>query len=351
MRKASSLALLVLAGAGFWVFFGDRSPSTRPSPNADAALKEEREFLDRLRSGGRIAFTRGGQIWVMDGDGSGQTALTRSGRHHRPSWSSDGTRVACLREDGEAARLHVLDLATRSSRKLGASAAVMDAPPRWSPDDRFIAFTRPARDDGVLHHEVRIIEVATGKELLVGGGDHPSWSSDGKLIASSLGIVDRSSPRETKPVRIPEGDEFTWSPDGNRIAFLRTIPGGAHAVALHLMDPEGNFLRRLTRHDRIDEAPVWSPDGRNLVYHSRATWDALGTDYEVAIVSAEGGEGPSFGVGMDPVWTPDGRGVIYTALRDDDAPSQIWYVDTDGRRRLNLSRSDTSDGEAQIRRR
>ena len=97
MRRLSTIALPLLAAAGFWIFFGDTSPSTRPSPTLEAALKEEREFRERLRANGRIVFTRDRNLWVMDGDGSGKTRLTASGRDSRPAWSSDGSRIAFLR--------------------------------------------------------------------------------------------------------------------------------------------------------------------------------------------------------------------------------------------------------------
>jgi TolB protein len=360
MRKGPTIALSLLAGAGFWILFGDRSPSTRHSPAAERAIQAEREFREGLRQSGRIVFTRESgrsgktDLWIMDGDGSQQSALTKSGLDLRPAWSAGGTRVAFVRRDPEledTGRIYLLDLSGGPPRKLSDTPAVAHAAPCWSPDDRFIAFTHPARDEAVLHYEVRLVEVKSGREVLVGHGEHPSWSPDGRLVASFLGIVDPAAAKEAARVRIPEGDGFTWSTDGRTIAFLRAVRGGSYACRLHTLDAEGNLLKSLTRHDRIDQRPAWSPEGRRLGFHSVPPWDELGKDVELHVVEADGTASRSLGRGTDPVWTPEGNGLIFSALREDDGPSQIWYIDADGRRRTNLSQSDAADSQPQIHRR
>jgi Tol biopolymer transport system component len=356
MRKGLTIALSLLAAAGFWIVLGDTSPATRPSPSAELAIREERDFRARLRQSGRIVFTReagasgASDVWIMDGDGSRQSALTTSGLDRRPVWSADGTRIAFVRRDRErddAGTIYLLDLSGGPPRKLSDTVAVARGAPCWSPDDRFIAFTHPARDESVLHCEVRVVEVATGRETFVGHGEHPSWSPDGRLVASVLGIVDPASESAAR-VPIPEGDDFTWSPDGRQIAFLRAVRGGATGHALATLDAEGSLLRMLTRHDRIDQTPAWSPDGRRLAFHSVPPWDALGRDVLIHVVEADEPAGRSLGRGTDPRWTPDGTGLIFAAPRGDDGPSQIWYVDAEGTRRTNLSQSDASDREPRI---
>jgi len=359
MRKGPTIALSLLAAAGFWIVFGDRSPSTRHSPSSELAIQAERDFRERLRQGGRIVFVREADrsgksdIWIMDGDGSRQSALTTSGLDRRPVWSADGARIAFLRRDPEhddSGRIYLLDLSGGPPRKLSDTSAVAHAAPCWSPDGRFIAFTHPARDDSVLHYEVRVVEVSSGKETLVGHGEHPSWSPDGRLVASVLGIVDPESESAAR-VRIPEGDEFTWSPDGRLIAFLRAVRGGGYGHALHTLDAEGSIQKMLTRHDRIDQTPAWSPEGRRLAFHSVPPWDSLGSDVELHIVEADAAASRSLGSGTDPVWTPEGTGLVFTAPRGDEGPSQIWYVDADGLRRTNLSQSEAADSQPQIHRR
>lgn len=49
--------------------------------------------------GDRVAFQRGGDIWVMATDGTELRSLTEGGRTQRPQWSPDGQAVAFFRED------------------------------------------------------------------------------------------------------------------------------------------------------------------------------------------------------------------------------------------------------------
>jgi len=347
MRKLCSLAILLLAGLGFWAFFGDTSPSTRPSSTFEEAQQRERDFRERLRRIGSIVFSRGtdrpgeSNLWAMEGDGTRQAQLTKSGHDSHPAWAPDGTYVAFLREeagDPDSARIWSVEVSTGIAGRLSATTVLATAP-AWSPDGHVIAFTHPVRDGEVLHFEVRTLNLQTGEEKVLGGGQQPSWSPDGKrLVASSLGIVELSAPE--KRIRIPEGSDFRWSSDGQRIAFHWSLRSGA----LHTMDLEGNVLRLLSsQQDRVDFQPVWSPDGKRVAVDSAPRWnDSL--DFQIHVVDAEGNSAQPLGAGYDPVWTPDGQGLIFTT----GSPSQIWYMDADGKNRTNLSAGPTTDSEARV---
>ena len=61
---------------------------------------------------GLIAFSSGGDIWVVDPDGSDRRQLTSApGLEHSPAWSADGTRLAYWSQEalGAPASVVVMD--------------------------------------------------------------------------------------------------------------------------------------------------------------------------------------------------------------------------------------------------
>ena len=59
----------------------------------------------------------------------------------------------------------------------------------------------------------------------------------------------------------------SWSPDGRRIAFGGSLPGGTEVFTVRL---DGTGLEQLTNADPSSGYPQWSPDGDRIVYYSSA---------------------------------------------------------------------------------
>jgi Tol biopolymer transport system component len=76
------------------------------------------------------------------------------------------------------------------------------------------------------------------------------------------------------PVRPRLFDQPAWSPDGTSVAFTvdRSKPygrGGFPKTDVYVVRADGTGLRRLTR-DGLSASPVWSPDGRTIIYARRS---------------------------------------------------------------------------------
>ncbi len=64
------------------------------------------------------------------------------------------------------------------------------------------------------------------------------------------------------------GDDWwpVWSPDGTRIAFVSSAPGGSFVPGgLHVVNADGTGQIDLTPADNVAE-PAWSPDGTRIAY-------------------------------------------------------------------------------------
>ena len=77
-----------------------------------------------------------------------------------------------------------------------------------------------------------------------------------------------STARDIRP--LAEGaitGPISWSPDGTRIAYTRTVRGkyGSFVNDLFVVDVETRRRQRLTR-DRRAISPTWAPDGRRLAF-------------------------------------------------------------------------------------
>ena len=160
------------------------------------------------------------------------------------TWSPDGKEIAFIAKAGDRNALYTLNVRkTKLTRKVKFDLDGMFKP-SWSPD---------------------------GKRMVVVG--LKSGVSDLYMI----GLEDRSIRRITADPY--EETDPEWSPDGEWIAFSsdrpdatvtfegdRDFPFGQYDV--FVMRPDGQEMRRITNDPSLDSKPSWSPDGNRIAFIS-----------------------------------------------------------------------------------
>ncbi len=194
----------------------------------------------------------------------------------------------------------------------------VDLQPVWSPDGRWLAFSR---GDLAQLSEVYVVRADGSGLRKVTDGYGPAWSPGGaRLVVTRLvrGHFKRSccSRDELFVVGIDGtglrrltfrgGREPSWG-SSNRIAFTRSNRRGKGDV--YTVRPGGGGLRRLTRGGRGEE-PSWSPHATKLAV---ADYGA-GRRPLVRVIGTKGrplGRIASRGA-FAPVWSPDGRRIAFS---------------------------------------
>lgn len=220
----------------------------RPSVDGDGGKVVYQKFDDNPPNFNRL------QIWIMNGDGSGQTQLTHTGNNYlnmEPGISPDGTKVAFMAADisgGSSTGFDIWEMnADGSDLTQLTSTSEDDKSPEFSPDGTKIVFVRATGTNQIW------LMNADGSDQHVllnnpGVSDiGPSWSPDGTKIVyedttNGLSVMnaDGSDPH---PIHGGSGQTIfasdpTWSPDGTKIAFYY-VPGGAGSEGIFTVPAAG----------------------------------------------------------------------------------------------------------------
>jgi len=234
--------------------------------------------------------------------------------------------------------LWLVDAATEEAHQL-TTAKKSSTNPAWSPDGKWIAFLsdRPGQISGTPEGKKQVYVIAAdggeARQLTKSetGVNAFEWAPDSKRIAFSGEDAEPKAMKDRKekygeydvvhadyrmvhlwtleipvdgagaipePKRLTEGDkfsagEFSWSPDGTRIAFsAQRDPDliSPETRDIYVVSVSDGKVKKIVSTPGPDTNPKWSPDGKQIAFET-----AAGAKYffyanaKIAVVDTDGG--------------------------------------------------------------
>lgn len=189
-----------------------RNFNVRPSPDGT------RIAFDSDRDGERA-------VYVADADGQHVRRITGEGFAALPSWSPDGQSLAFVRaerDNPQVWNLWTTNLATGAFQRLTDHETGQPWGGSWFPDGAKLAY---AHDDRII-----VLDLAGGGERVLESPRKgrmvrlPVVSPDGRhivfqVVRDGVWLLELSDGSMRRVLSDPTADEFTWSPDGTRVAY------------------------------------------------------------------------------------------------------------------------------------
>jgi Tol biopolymer transport system component len=203
--------------------------------------------------------------------------------------------------------------------------------PQQSPDGKWIVYdnTKSFNENGqptpALDH-IFVVPTEGGTPKDLGAGLLPNWSPDSKQLCFAVaggtggdaqsGLYVMNADGSGRQ-RLLEAAGARWSPDGGRIAYLKS--GDVHVYDILA----GSDIQLTSVEQNITGVPAWSPDGKQIaiVYFSNAdhTLGILQADKEQQTARAlwEG-----HGISRSPNWSPNNSIIVYAS------PNKVYDIYT-----------------------
>ncbi len=296
--------------------------------------------------GRRIRFTLGDHIWELRSDGSNLHQLLTGWQDSKSQccgrWTADGSFFLFLTQIKGAISQEIWALDERHSLLRRPSAVpirLTSGPTNWTT-------LVPAKDPNTIYAtgetqrgELARLDMSTQQFRPFFCGisvEGTKFSPDGRsviYVSWPEQFLFRANADGSDPVQLTDS-RFSvsipvWSPDGKQIVFTDTR---SDPFAIYVVSSFGGVPKRVIPEDRETEGdPTWSPDGKKIVFGG-PTYGAPGFgDTGVRVVDLATNtvsELPGSKGMWSPRWSPDGRYIV--ALNHDnhlqlfDTRTQTW---------------------------
>ncbi len=303
--------------------------------------------------GQKIAFVsdRSGndQIWMMDKDGLNQQQLTHgSAVAAWPDWNLNNDQIVFWSHNAETQKYAIKQVNTDNGelKTLVESLEMLDRP-SYHPAGEYIAYG--AVTEG--NWDIWLVNTNGSEKVRLSSApemeSNPLWSPDGKILAyktapitgeynlTSQNFMTFERGYEQPKVFKWNGPESvqmnSWSPDGTQITYTAEVISDAsgedrvsYVAMISDLSLEDN--QAIARNNTIlsqnctlgDRGPVFSPDGREIVFWA---WDTsyAATLWLVDLDTLQPRQLTTNGSAMYPQWSPDGKTLLFETGRSSNS--------------------------------
>lgn len=291
--------------------------------------------------GKRVAFTIGDvnvdanrtltQIYIMSSAGGDMKQLTNgTGSSSSPRWSPDGKKIAYVTGD----QVWVME-PDGDNKEQVTKISTGASGPVWSPDGNWIAFVSDVYPECTTDECNRTKDEAAEKSKVKAHVTERllfrhwvEWRDRKRthvfIVSSKGGAARDLTPGDfdSPPYAVAGDVDYSFSPDSKELAYLRN-PDKIEAIStnsdIYIVPTAGGPARNITASNKgYDDTPVYTPDGKYIIYRSQATagfeadrWRLMAFNRSTG-TSAELLRG--FDLGVDEVaLSPDGNTIYFTA--------------------------------------
>ena len=228
-------------------------------------------------------------------DGRIETLGVPAQPYIHPRLSPDGRQLVVGTDDGKDANVWVYDLEARGSlRRLTFGGR--NQYPIWTRDGRFITFQSNRDGDDAIFRQ----------------------------LADGSGPAERLTTPAAGSAHLPE----SWSPDGKTLSLNILNSGTQDASVWTITTDPGAKLTAFVDTPAVEKHSAFSPDGRWVAYMANEG----GSDIYVQPFPPTGGKYQIATGGRTPAWSPDGKQIFFHSI----AVNQFAVVDIRAEQGLRL---------------
>jgi len=258
-----------------------------------------------------VIFSMKGSLWRQRlGEGVATELTHGPGYDYQPDWSPDGRYVVYTKYAEDALELYLLDLQSGVTKALTTNGAV-NLDPRWSPDSKRIAFVSTMYNQ---HFHIFVMNIENGAPGTV-------ERITGETTTAKKRYYYSQADHEISPA---------WSPDGKEILFLYNHDRIYGTGGIWKQEARAGATPQPVLYEETAwrTHPDWATDGKRIVYASyeRRQW------HQLWLTTPAGGDPIPLTYGeydnTNPRWSRDGSKVAFISNRNGN--TELWTVETIG---------------------